>query len=89
MRISCRSSAPVLLIGFLLVVAGCTAADRGNGDPDAGDGGHTLCVVPDDCEDDQKCLDGICRPLDYCETNEHCEEGFYCNQINSTCVEAE
>lgn len=89
MRITCRSSVSVLLIGFLMVFAGCTAADRGNGDPDGGDGGPTLCVNPGDCQDDQKCLDGICRPLDYCETSEHCEEGFYCNQINSTCVEAE
>ena len=88
MRITCRSSVLVLLAGFLLVFSGCTATDRGD-DLDGGDGGHTLCIDPDDCEEDEKCLDGICRPLDYCETSEHCEEGYYCNQINSTCVEAE
>ncbi len=89
MRIIRRSSVPVVLIGLLMVFAGCAAADRDNGDLDGGDGGTDLCETSADCDGDEKCLDGICRPADYCESDEHCGEGYYCNQINQTCVEAE
>ncbi|MBN2497024.1 MAG: hypothetical protein JXR96_20700 [Deltaproteobacteria bacterium] len=79
-----------LTLGLAVGLPACGSSSPGVEDAgsDGGDGGF-ICAGDEDCDGDEKCVDGVCRPPLWCETNEDCEKGFLCNKVVSTCIEAE